>query len=230
MIFANQIPLLAIVLVIAFFMGLVAGALYLFRGYEYLARRSLERRYSGLAIHANPMPGDVILVYHTYYGFIAWLTQTPHHVALPPQDARILLGRLLRFNLMWGLVTYGALFIPPLAILNYFAQRRSIARQLAAGGVPTSVAQSADTPFNRLADPADAPLNEATGSPSFFHRLVGWIAAGLCAVFGVGVVVMLATGEFDAAMGGVLATALLGWVARDWLGKCKTGGKYARRL
>ena len=77
----------------------------------------------------------MILTYHTYHGFIAWFTQTPHQVALPPDDARKLLGRLLRFNLMWGLVTYGALFIPPLAILNYFAQRRSIAKQAAHGDV-----------------------------------------------------------------------------------------------
>lgn len=106
-------------------------ALWFFRRHEDLALRSLKRRYADLEVHSEPLDGDVILTYHTYHGFLAWFTQIPHHVNLPPDDARKLLGRLLRFNLKWGLVTYGAAFVPPLAILNYFAQRRSIAKQVA---------------------------------------------------------------------------------------------------
>ncbi len=139
MLLANQSPtplvlIGVILLTIALFGGLGLIVLYGFRGFESLARRSLQRRYSGLQVHAEPQPGDVLITYHTYHGFVAWFTQTPHQVALPPDDARTLLGRLLRFNLQWGLVTYGALFIPPLAILNYLGQRRSIARQEANGG------------------------------------------------------------------------------------------------
>ena len=101
-ILADQIPVVAIVISVAILVGLVVGAVFLFRGYERLARQSLERKYGDLVIHPDPQPGDVILTYHTYHGFIAWFTQTPHHVALPPEDARRLLGRLLRFNLMWA--------------------------------------------------------------------------------------------------------------------------------
>jgi hypothetical protein len=118
-----------IAVTVALFLSLVVGALFFYRTYESLARRSLQRRYTGLDVHETPDEHDVVVTYHTYHGFLAWVTQTPHHVALPPDDARRLLARLCRFNLTWGLVTYGALFIPPLAILNYFAQRRSIAGQ-----------------------------------------------------------------------------------------------------
>jgi len=213
---ADQIPPLAIVAAIGVFVGLAVFALFLFRGYERLARRSLERRYAQLAIHGAPRPGDVILTYHTYHGFVAWFTQTAHHVALPPQDARILLGRLLRFNLTWGLVTYGVLFIPPLAILNYFQQRRSIALQEAAGGISALANQPGNA---QSATPGDAalPIDETVNSSSPFRRFVGWIATGLCAMFAVSTVVCLVTGKFEAVLGGGLVTALLGWVARDWL-------------
>src|SRR5579871_3719622 len=98
---------------VAFFIGLGAAVLFLFRGYEGLASRALARRYAGLAIHAELQPGDVVLTYHTYHGVIAWFTQTTHCVALPADDARKLLARLLQFNLTWGLPTAGALLIMP---------------------------------------------------------------------------------------------------------------------
>ncbi len=221
MILADQTPALTIVVGITILIGLGIGALYLFRGYEHLARRSLERKYADLAVHPEPQAGDVVLIYHTYHGLVAWFTLTPHHVALPPEDARELLSRLLRFNLTWGLVTYGALFIPPLAILNYFAQRRSIAAQQATGGVPPSINRRADAvvcEFPAAADP------EIATSPSAFHRFVGWIAAGLCVIFGISVLVCVVTGEFESAIGGVMVTALLGWLARDWRGNRKIKG------
>ena len=110
------------------------GTLYFLRGYERWAQQSLQQRYDGLEVHAPPQPGDVLLQFHTYHGFLAWFTQAEHLVALPPEGARVLLGRLLRFNLLWGLVTPGALFIPLLSLLSYRAQRRSIAAQEAEGG------------------------------------------------------------------------------------------------
>lgn len=129
MILAEQLSPFAVAVVVAVFIGLAIAALFFFRGYKYVARRALERKFSNLSIHAAPQPGDVIITFHTYYGFIAWFTQTTHHVALPPQDARVLLGRLLRFNLTWGLFTWGAFFVPILSAINYLQQRRSIARQ-----------------------------------------------------------------------------------------------------
>jgi hypothetical protein len=126
----NQLQIiLAVVASIALFVGFGAAALFLFRGYEALARRSLRKKYAGLEVLAIPQAGDVFLAYDTYHGFLAWCTPMPHHVALPPDDARKLLGRLLRFNLLWGLLCPGVVFIPLLAICNYLAQRRSIAAQ-----------------------------------------------------------------------------------------------------
>jgi hypothetical protein len=105
------------------------GALYGFRGYEGLACRALKQRYEDLEIHDSPQIGDVALVYHTYHGVLAWFTQTEHRVYLPPEQARALLGRLFRFNLVWGLTARGGLLVPPLSLMNYVAQRRSISAQ-----------------------------------------------------------------------------------------------------
>ena len=128
----------------------------LFRSYERLARRSLRRKYAGLQIHEVPVAGDVTLTYHTYHGLIAWFTQTPHYVSLPPDHARILLGRLFRFNLTWGLLTYGALFIPPLAVWNYFTQRRSISSQEAGNAIG--------------ANAAPATSGDVEGTPTLRHK------------------------------------------------------------
>lgn len=117
-----EATIISIVLGIAILIAVVGLAAGLFFGYQALAARSLRRQYFGLAIHGVPERGDVRITYHTYHGFIAWFTQTEHRVVLPPSDARKLLGRLLRFNLVWGLVTAGVVFIFPLAIFNYFAQ------------------------------------------------------------------------------------------------------------
>lgn len=106
-----------VVVTVAILLVFGFGALLLFRGFENSARRALERKYRDLVIHPVPQYGDVLLEFHTYHGLIAWFTQTGHRVYLSPDDARKLLGRLLRFNLTWGLVTPGSLFIPPLAIM-----------------------------------------------------------------------------------------------------------------
>ncbi len=129
MLLAEMPMWLAIAASIAVVVGFGVIALLMYRGYEFFARRALQRAYRDLEIAEAPSPDDVILKYHTYHGLLAWVTQTPHEVALPPEDARTLLGRLLRFNLSWGLLSCGCLFIPPIAIGNYMAQRRSIAEQ-----------------------------------------------------------------------------------------------------
>src|SRR5690242_12006783 len=99
---------IAIAVGLAAIVAIVLFAIFLYRGYERVAQRSLQRKYMGLAVHEFPQPGDVIVSYYTYHGLVAWLTHTSHRVALPPDDARRLLGRLLRFNLTWGLFTHGA--------------------------------------------------------------------------------------------------------------------------
>lgn len=218
-ILADQPLVFVIIATVVILVVLAVGALLFFRGFEHFARRALERRYTDLTIHPVPQTGDVVLAYHTYHGFIAWFTQTHHYVFLSPEDARTLLGRLLRFNLIWGLVTPGALFIPPLAILNYFAQRRSIVAQECTGefsglytnGLPSKCPKSVGIAVSE--------------TPTAFHRFIGWILAGLCASFCVCSIAGFATGKTEGAIGGAIGAMLFGWIARDWLGISKHSPK-----
>lgn len=98
-------------------------------GMQRFAVKPLRKRFEGLELHESPMSGDVSFFYHTYRGLLLWFVQDEFRVYAPPEDARKLLGRLLRFNLTWGMLSYGALFVPFLAIGNYFAQKRSIEAQ-----------------------------------------------------------------------------------------------------
>lgn len=98
-------------------------------GTRKFALKPLQKRFAGLDLHDSPQTGDVCCVYHTYRGFLVWFVQDEHRVCAPPEDARLLLTRLLRFNLTWGMLSYGALFVPLIAIGNYFAQKRSIEQQ-----------------------------------------------------------------------------------------------------
>jgi hypothetical protein len=100
-------------------------------GIEKFAIRPLRRCFAGIATRESPEPGDVLLVYHTYRGFLVWVAQDEHRLYATPDDALKLLGRFLRFNLTWGLLSYGVLFIPIFSIASYFAQKRSIASQQA---------------------------------------------------------------------------------------------------
>ena len=110
------VPLIFIGVPIFAFMG----------GIRKFALKPLERRFAGLDVHDTPHPGDVTFVYHTYRGFLVWFVQNEHRVSAPPEDARLLLTRLLRFNLTWGMLSYGLLFVPFIAIGNYYTQTRSI--------------------------------------------------------------------------------------------------------
>jgi hypothetical protein len=59
------------------------------------------------------------------------VTQDEHRVSAPIAEAEKLLNRLWRFNLSWGLLSRGFLFIPFLATGNYLTQRRAIRGQAA---------------------------------------------------------------------------------------------------
>ncbi len=101
-------------------------------GLHSFALRPLKRCFEGIELHEALKPGDVSFVYHTYRGLLLWTTTNEHRVIAPAGDAQILLRRLLRFNLTWGMLGYGVILIPLLAFGNYFAQKRSIRDQLAA--------------------------------------------------------------------------------------------------
>jgi hypothetical protein len=98
------------------------------RAAEAAQRRTLE----GLKVHDGPAPGLVLVVFHTYYGLIAFVTQTEHRFWATPDDAREALWRLHRFNLTWGLFARGAPLVPLVSFGNYLAQKRSIRKQEAA--------------------------------------------------------------------------------------------------
>ncbi len=86
----------------------------------------LQRCFDGITLRTSPQKGDVSLTYHTYRGVLVWVTQEEIAGYTTPEEARTLLKRLLKFNLTWGMLSYGLIFIPLLAIGNYFAQMRSI--------------------------------------------------------------------------------------------------------
>src|SRR5437868_63396 len=96
---------------------------------------ALQRCFRDVRLHDRPQPGDVCFRYHTYRGFLLWFVQTEHVVVAPLVDSERLLNRLLRYNLTWGLLSYGMLFILPLACGNYLVQKRSMRRQATVGGV-----------------------------------------------------------------------------------------------
>lgn len=107
-------------------------------GIRKFALRPLQRRYVGIDLHESPQPGDVVFVYHTYRGFLVWFVQDEHRVVTSPTDAKLLLARLLRFNLTWGMLSYGVVFVPFIAIGNYYAQMKSIGSQIQTAATDTS--------------------------------------------------------------------------------------------
>jgi hypothetical protein len=209
----SAIQITAKVAAMVLFLGsLGAFALVLFRTYERFARKALEQTYEGFDIHTAPRPGDVVLVYHTYHGFLAWHTETTHRVFLPAYAARELLGRLLRFNLTWGLLVHGGVFVPPVAISNYIAQRRSISKQETEAAFAPTLSIDAVTKV----------LAKSRG-PSLVRRLFGWIMLVLCVLFGVTALFALASRAYDAFFGGAVLALLLAWTARDWLSTGPSG-------
>lgn len=125
----ERLPFILIAVAVVFV--LVAVPLYLlFGGLRTFALGPLRRCYEGIEVHESPQPGDVVFVYHTYRGLLLWFTQDEHRVAAPRAEAERLLGRLLRFNLTWGMLSYGMLFIPLFAVSNYYSQRRAIREQV----------------------------------------------------------------------------------------------------
>lgn len=120
----------AIVVVCIIFYGALGwGILHGYRWFKRTAQASQQRAFEGLKVHPGPAPGLTGVVFHTYFGFIAFVTQTEYRFWAPPEDAREALWRLHRFNLIWGMFAYGALLIPLVSYGNYLAQKRSIRKQ-----------------------------------------------------------------------------------------------------
>jgi hypothetical protein len=110
-------------------LGLVGAIVFVFLWLRRSARAAQQRIYGDLKLYTSPTWGTVPVVFHTYYGFLIYVIQSEHRFWASPEDARVALWRLHRFNLTWGMFAYGALVIPLLSYGNYLAQKRSIDRE-----------------------------------------------------------------------------------------------------
>jgi hypothetical protein len=206
----DWIALIAIMAVLAIelalFAGLVALILIAYRRFERNANATLKRQYEDLYSHVEAQPGDVRIVYPTYHGLIVWFTETQHRAILPPQKARDLLWRLLRFNLLWGWSAQGGIFVIPLSLYNYWAQLRSIDMQEAENAFAVT------NPGRPFAQPSKPRL-------SILRRVFGWSVVGFALLFVVFSLISIWQAEFTAAFGGLFLAALFAWLARDFVGK-----------
>jgi len=87
------------------------------------------RRLSGARSLEGRLPGDVGVVFHTYWGILVFIVQTEWKFALPADDARAILWEMHRSNLVWSNLAFGAVVIPPLSLIEYRQQLRSIRMQ-----------------------------------------------------------------------------------------------------
>jgi hypothetical protein len=88
-----------------------------------------SRRLAGARSLEGRLPSDVTVIFHTYWGILAFVRQTEWRFALPPEEARAVLWEMHRSNLAWSNLAFGALLIPPLSMFEYWQQRRSLRKQ-----------------------------------------------------------------------------------------------------
>lgn len=131
----NVHPALAWAIIIGMVVAVGFGALMLFRFFERGAKAALQRIYKEVGIAEQPPPDGVHVVFHTYHGLLAWVTQIEHRVVLPLARAEEFLRRLNWFNVTWGHFAYGALIIPLVSYGNYLVQLRKIRAEHRAGSI-----------------------------------------------------------------------------------------------
>ncbi len=203
--------ILIVILVIVLLGGFLALLVCLSRRYEMLAQNAMQLRFRGLDCRIVPVPGDVTITFPVYHGLLVWFKETVVTLSLPPGQAQLLLGRLLRFNLTWSLPSGGFIFILPLSLLNYWTQRRSVTRQ------QTAATASRSSAYQQDANPFAPPLSSDGKPPqSLFRFVVGLFCAGLATVFAVSMTIMIFNGQFAEAAGSGVIALLLARGARDW--------------
>jgi hypothetical protein len=111
------------------FTGIFVAIVWFYRWYSRNAKQGIENIYIQFRPSDSPATGTVHVKYHTYSGLIAWFTQTEHSMYLQPEQARQFLKHLRNYNLKWGLLSYGCLFVPILTFGNYWDQMRAISKQ-----------------------------------------------------------------------------------------------------
>ncbi len=78
-------------------------------------------------------PGEVRIVFHTYTGFLVWVTQRTYDVIVPAEQAQAMLKGWLKHNLTYGLFAYGGIFVPILTFFEYRSQSKKVALALQRG-------------------------------------------------------------------------------------------------
>jgi len=122
----NDYAIIALVFV-AVVVGLglpVYLGLLLYRKYTKSAEAALGAILSSYPNHDKGSMYNV--TFHTYYGFLAWATQTKLILPFDPHNIEPTAGilrALLKYNLKWGFLAKGAVLIP---ILSYFEYRSAI--------------------------------------------------------------------------------------------------------
>ena len=100
-------------------------AIRFYRRVEAKAGEELERiwsRYAGLGIPTD----NPCCVFHTYHGYLLWVTQTTHRVPIVESESvRSILDELRRFNRRWGMFAYGMGVIP---VLSWWEYRKALKR------------------------------------------------------------------------------------------------------
>ena len=124
------VPTISVVAIVGL-TAFIFGLFWLVRRLIRLGADALRATYTGLDIHPARHAGDVELVFLTYFGLAGGGYQCKHHVFLPPEQAGVLLKRLHRFNLRWGWLCPGGIFVPFLSYANYRSQLRVIRAQTA---------------------------------------------------------------------------------------------------
>lgn len=100
-----------------------------FRRLRSEAERDQSEVFRGTSASDQVEKGKVLVAFHTYYGFLVYVTQTKHRFWAAPEEARTILWKLHCFNCTRGMFAYGAFLIPLVSCLNYLAQKRSIRKQ-----------------------------------------------------------------------------------------------------
>lgn len=147
--FETWVPIVAVAVTLLIF-GLIGFAiLKSYRWFEAKAMAARARLFEDVPLAEWPEPGFVYVAFHTYSGILLFVTQIEHQFWAEPDNARLLLSRLHRFNLTWGFLVAGPL-IPIMSLLNYGLQRRSITRQIkqAVSMPPRSAAPEKTNPAN----------------------------------------------------------------------------------
>jgi hypothetical protein len=122
----------SVVLIVGLLVAVAWPFLKLFHFYQAASLRALERIYAEVGVNEPPGHGEplVEIEFYTHHGLLFWTTETKHQLTLPYEKAGELLRRLHRFNLKWGILAYGALFIPFISLFNCWSQRRRMRRQM----------------------------------------------------------------------------------------------------